>query len=87
MFVVEQSTFVSVIVWLPAPVHAHAWVQETATAALEHAAVPPAPVHEPVYVVKEEGETDVLPEVASPVVKLSPVQLVAFEEDHESVED
>ena len=85
MFVVEQLVLVCVIVWEPAPVQAHDCVQETVSTA----PVPPEPVpvhcavllpglvHEAVYVVDCEGETETLPEVAPPVEKLLPVQLVA----------
>jgi hypothetical protein len=37
--------------------------------------------------VLEEGDTEVEPDVAPPVEKLVPVQLVAFEEDQVSVAD
>lgn len=49
---------------------------------LESVAVPPAPVHESVYVVVVEGFTVTEPETAPAVEKLVPVQLVAFDEDH-----
>ena len=47
--------------------------------------VPPAPEHETLYVVDEVGDTLRDPLVAPPVLKPEPVQLVAFDEDQESV--
>lgn len=48
----------------------------------ESVAVPPAPVHDNEYVVVVDGLTVTEPEVASPVEKLVPVQVVAFADDH-----
>ena len=48
--------------------------------------VPPVPVHDPVYVVDCDGETDVEPEVPTdPIPEM--VQLVALVDDQESVEE
>ena len=81
------------IVWLSVHVQAVEGVHETVRAAPTppdpvpvHCAVPPAPVHDAVYVVDCEGETEVLPEVAPPVEKLVPVHDVAFAEDQVSVD-
>lgn len=52
-----------------------------------HCAVPPPPVHDAVYVVDDDGATDTLPEVEPPLVKLSPVQDVAFDEVQLNVDD
>ena len=85
-FVGEQLVFVCVMVWLPAPVQLQESGQVTVTCALEQAAVPPAPVHEPVYVVVCNGETDRVPEVP-PMVKFVPVQLVALDDVHVRSDD
>jgi|GEM_PF-4781463 len=93
---VEVSHEASVYVMMSSssPVQVYAAVHETPSAAPTppapvpvHCAVPPAPVQEAVYVVADDGDTDVLPEVAPPVEKLVPVQEVALEELQVSVEE
>lgn len=89
-FVVEQSVLVCVMVCEPAPVQLHDWGQETVAvtpAPALNCVVPPRPVQLPVYVVVCDGDTFTLPDVAPPVEKLFPVQLVAYEDDHVSVVD
>lgn len=52
---------------------------------LLHTAVPPGPVQDALYVVDTVGETEVLPDEAPPVEKLSPVHDVALLDDQVSV--
>ncbi len=69
----------------PEQLYAGVQAMVTVPKVLLQAAVPPVPVHEALYVVDTEGETDVLPDDALPVEKLSPVQEVAFVDDQVSV--
>jgi hypothetical protein len=50
-------------------------------------AVPPAPVQFNEYVVETDGDTVTDPDVALPVEKLVPVQLVAFADDQVTTAD
>lgn len=94
MVEVSQDASVYVITSSSSPVQVYAAVHDTESAAPTpplpvpvHCDVPPAPVQDAVYVVLDDGETDVEPDVAPPVEKLVPVHDVAFEELQVSVDE